>query len=258
MDAVERLADAIYEADSVVALTGAGMSTASGIPDFRSDSGVWEQHDPGDFYFDRFRRDPGGFWEDRLSLHETMFGGRSIDPNQAHDALARLAGDGHLTAIVTQNTDGLHTAAAQAAGVDLELLELHGNASRVVCTECGAEEAAERVFERVRDGERPPRCSCGGILKPDVVLFGEGLDQGTLDRARQLARTAEVFLAIGSSLTVHPAASLPGIASDDGALLAIINFDETPYSRRAAVDLRADVTEILPNLHRTVIGSSAE
>lgn len=255
MDGLARLADAVSTADPVVAFTGAGMSTASGIPDFRGDGGVWETHDPADFHYERFRRDPAGFWESRLALQETMYGDVDPEPNAAHEALAGLAGDDQLDAVVTQNVDGLHDAAAREAGVDHELVELHGNAAVVACRECGQQSPAEPAFERARAEELPPRCpDCDGVLKPDVVLFGERLDPAILERARQLARNAEVFLAVGSSLTVEPAASLPVHATRHGAMLAVVNLEETPYSGRAEVDIRADVTEVLPALREAVDG----
>lgn len=239
---LDRLASAIRAADSTVALTGAGVSTASGIPDFRGESGIWEtEFDPADFRIERFRSDPAGFWDDRLDLHEAMFPGR-VGPNPAHDALATLEAAGHLDAVITQNTDGLH----QEAGSE-RVLELHGNAQRVVCTDCGRKRDAAPVRERVRDGELPPRCDCGGLLKPDVVLFGESLPEVVLAEARRRTSESDVFLAIGSSLTVEPAASLPRTAAHEGTL-GIFNLDPTPHDAVADVVVRADVTESLPAL----------
>lgn len=256
MDDIARLAEQVRDAETVVAFTGAGTSTASGIPDFRSDSGIWTQFDEADFHYRRFRTDPSAFWTDRLDLHETMFGGE-VEPNEAHDALAKLAANGQLDAIVTQNTDGLHAESlnGHADGRDAtELVELHGNAHRVVCESCGGTADAASVRERVRSGELPPRCpDCDGLLKPDVVLFGERLDEETLRRARQYARRADVFIAIGSSLTVEPAASLPRTATRNGATTAIVNFDRTPFSPRATFDIRGDVTTVLPELRARVV-----
>ncbi|EFW91594.1 Sir2-type HDAC (histone deacetylase) [Haladaptatus paucihalophilus DX253] len=253
MNDIARLADRIRDAETVVAFTGAGMSTASGIPDFRSDSGLWNRFDPEDFYYQRFRADPAAFWSDRLALHETMFGD-DIEPNEAHDALAELADDGQLDAIITQNTDGLHACGGRGDSIAAELLELHGNAHRVVCEECGRRTDAAPVRRRIESGELPPRCGdCGGLFKPDVVLFGERLDEDTLYRARRYAQRADVFLAIGSSLTVEPAASLPRTADRGGATTAVINFDETPFSPTAAFDVRGDVTDVLPDLRASVV-----
>lgn len=233
------IADALVAGRGAMALTGAGVSTASGVPSFRGTDGIWEtQFDPADFHYSRFLRDPEGFWTDRLRLQEAMFPDE-IEPNDAHHALVALEERGVLDGVVTQNTDGLHRAAGQPT-----LAEIHGNAARVACQSCGAVQDAKPAFDRVRDGDTPPRCDCGGVYKPDVVLFGENLDSDTLGRAEDLAMGAETILAVGTSLQVNPAASLAGL----GDRLVVVNFDETPYSSRADYDLRADVTTALPRL----------
>jgi NAD-dependent deacetylase len=238
---VAALAEAVRGADSVVAFTGAGVSTASGIPDFRGEDGLWERYDMNDFHVRRLRADPAGFWADRLDLAAELYG--DVGPNAAHEALARLEAAGHLDAVVTQNVDGLH----RAAGSE-DVVELHGNGSRVACLDCDRRFDAEPVRDRVRAGERPPHCDCGGLLKPDVVLFGEQLPVGAMQRAQRLAREADVFLAVGSSLSVEPAAGLPRTAATRGATLAVVNLEATPLSDRAAFDLRGDVTDVLPRL----------
>lgn len=241
--AVEAVAEALVAADTAAALTGAGVSTASGVPSFRGEDGIWgTRFDPAAFRIGRLDRDPAGFWRDRLGLHETMFPG-DVAPNAAHEALARLERCGALDAVVTQNTDGLHA----DAGTD-RLVELHGNARRTVCRDCDARFDAEPVRERVRGGECPPRCpDCGGVLKPDVVLFGERLPRATLSEAKGLAADSDVFLAVGSSLQVEPAASVPELVGPDGTLV-LVNFEETRYSGQADYEFRADVTEILPRI----------
>ncbi len=245
---VDALADELRDAERVVAFTGAGVSTASGIPSFRGTNGIWRtQFDPNDFRIGRFETDPGGFWKDRIELHEAMFPG-DMEPNAAHVALARLESAGVLDAVITQNTDGLH----RAAGSE-NVVELHGNAQRVVCRDCGRRSDAAPVRERVREGDVPPRCaSCGGVPKPDVVLFGEQLPRATLSEAKRLADSSDVFLVLGSSLTVEPAASLPLRAVADGTL-AIVNFDETPHDDRADLRFAADVTDVVPALARGVV-----
>ncbi|GAB3018026.1 SIR2 family NAD-dependent protein deacylase [Natronobiforma cellulositropha] len=261
MDALERLAADIRDAERVVALTGAGISAPSGVPTFRGEGGVWEQFDAGQFTSGRFERDPAGFWNDRLTLQRAMFGA-PVEPNVAHEALCALERAGHLEAIVTQNTDGLHLGAAAAVpdggGPDTDpaesVVELHGNAHRVVCTACGGRADAAPAFERVAAGETPPRCDCGGVYKPDVVLFGETLSHDSLERAQTLARTCDVFLAIGSSLVVEPAASLPRLAARNGATVAVFTLEETPVDGVATVVHRADVTDALPDLYRLVTG----
>ncbi len=242
-DRLDRLAAAIREAGTTVALTGAGVSTASGIPDFRGEEGIWgREFDPASFHRRRFERDPSGFWDDRLRLHERLFPDE-VAPNAAHEALVDLESNGHLDAVITQNTDGLHEAAGSAT-----VIELHGNAARVVCEACGGRSPADDAFGRVRAGESPPTCACGGVLKPDVVLFGEDLPRAAIERAHEYATGCDVFLAIGSSLSVEPAASVPRIAADAGAFLALVNLERTPMSDPADVDLRTDVTEALPAL----------
>jgi len=251
--ALAALGEQIAAAERVVALTGAGVSVPSGIPPFRGDATadetpdpVWETHDPADFHRRRFDADPAGFWADRLDLRESMYD-EDVAPNVAHEALATLEARGHLDLLVTQNVDGLHG----AAGSD-SVVELHGTHARVDCERCDASRPADPVFERVREGERPPTCDCGGILKPAVVLFGEGLSEVAFDRAQTETRRCDVFLAIGSSLTVQPASLLPDVAVESGATLAVINLESTPYSDAAAFDLRADVTTVLPALVEAV------
>ena len=241
-------AEIVRNADSVVTMTGAGVSTASGIPDFRSEDGLWNRYDPDDFHISRFRADPEGFWRDRVEMVEDLFGG-GIEPNGAHEALAELEAAGHLDTLVTQNIDGLH----QAAGSE-DPIEIHGNGQRTVCTDCDSRFDLDPVMTRVKDGETPPTCAhCGGVLKPDVILFGEQLPEDELRRAQAASRNADVFLAIGSSLTVEPAASLPRRALDRGGSLLVVNLDRTELSDRATYDFRADVTELLPALVERVV-----
>lgn len=241
-DDVDAVAAALAGADHTVVLTGAGVSTASGIPDFRSEGGIWDEFDPMEFRYSRFTADPAGFWERRTAMYEAVHGG-DVEPNAAHDALATLERRGALDAVVTQNTDGLH----QEAGSET-VIELHGNAGRAVCEECGQRVDAGPVHERVDAGEVPPRCDCGGVLKPDVVLFGEALPETAFQRAREHTRKADVFLAVGSSLSVEPAASLPRTAARAGATLVVVNLEGTPVSGLADYEFLADVTDVLPAL----------
>lgn len=246
---IERVAGAIADSDSVVAMSGAGVSTASGIPDFRGDDGLWERHDPMDFHVDRFRADPGGFWADRVELQAHIYED-GVEPNAAHHALADIEAAGHLDTLVTQNIDGLH----QAAGSE-EVVEIHGSAARVVCRDCSGRFDADPAMDRARDGELPPTCEeCSGTLKPDTVLFGEQLPEHALLRSHAAAESADLFLVVGSSLTVEPAASLPREAAQRGATLVVTNLDSTPVSDRAEFDFRADVTEVLPRIRDALVG----
>jgi len=241
---VQALARDIRTADHAVVFTGAGISTPSGIPDFRSEGGLWDTYDREDFHYRRFRADPADFWADRLDLRETLYGDGDVAPNVAHEAIATLEAEGHVDALVTQNVDGLH----EAAGCE-SVIRLHGTSQRAACESCDARVPAAPVFERAAEGELPPRCErCDGVLRPDVVLFGESMPTGALGRARQHARQADVFLAVGSSLTVEPAASLPSMADRHGATVGVVTLDSTPIDADAAHVLRADVTAALPGL----------
>ncbi len=244
---IDAVATALADADHVVALTGAGVSTASGIPDFRSEGGIWDEFDPAEFHYSRFKSDPEAFWDRRIDMHEAVYGG-DIESNRAHEALATLEHRGLLDAVITQNIDGLHREAGSES-----IIELHGNAERVVCEQCGRRTDARPVRDRVEAGELPPRCdTCDGVLKPDVVLFGEQLPRTALQRAQEHAREADVFLAVGSSLSVEPAASLPRSATRSGATLVVVNLEETPVSASAEYEFRADVTEVLPAVVESV------
>jgi NAD-dependent deacetylase len=241
-EGIARAADRLRAADTAVAFTGAGVSTASGIPDFRSDGGVWDRWDPMDFHVRRFERDPGGFWTDRAELVAEVY--EDPEPNAAHRALADLEGAGRLDRVITQNVDGLHTRAGSKG-----VLEIHGTGDRVVCRACDRRYDAGPYYRAVGSGTLggAPRCrECDGVLKPDVVLFGEPLPEGTFAHARRLAREADCLLVVGSSLTVEPAASLPEYTLKSGGNLVVVNLERTPLSDRAAVDLRADVTDALP------------
>ncbi|WP_135820361.1 SIR2 family NAD-dependent protein deacylase [Halostella litorea] len=236
---VTALAEALAAADRAVALTGAGVSTASGIPDFRGDGGLWERYDESDFHVRRFLAEPSAFWRDWVDLHAEISGNAA--PNAAHEALADLEAAGHVDAVVTQNVDGLHAAAGGE-----RVVRLHGRGDRATCRRCDASVAAEAAVERVRDGEAPPRCDCGGLLKPDTVLFGERLPEAALSAAESHAAGCDAMLVAGTSLTVEPAASLPRRAAEGGATLAVVNAEPTRAADRAAHVFRGDVTEVLP------------
>lgn len=246
------IARELAAAETVVALTGAGVSTASGIPSFRGEDGIWERYDPESFTVWRFRRDPDAFWADWVDLHDAVFEGGPVRPNRAHDALARLESAGVLDALVTQNVDGLHRAAGSQ-----RVVELHGSADRVHCQDCGRRTTVDAAIERARERSSAPECAaCGGVLKPDTVLFGEELPRDAYLEATTLAEESDVFLAIGTSLTVEPAASLPETAHRHGATLVVMNDEPTPVADRAEATFRGPVTEVLPRLVDAVEGLS--
>jgi NAD-dependent deacetylase len=240
---VEALADLVRQADSVVALTGAGISVPSGIPDFRSPgTGLWANVDPMEVaHIDVFRRDPGRFWRFYGTRFQTL---EDKVPNGAHLALAELERRGLVDAVVTQNIDRLHRRAGTS-----ELIEVHGTIDHSSCLACRARHPLDEV--RMRLGADPagiPRCDCGEALKPDVVLFGEFLPQDALERAFALAAGADVLLCIGSSLEVHPIAQLPSLTRQAGGQVAIVTQGATPFDDRAAVRLGGDVVSELEAL----------
>jgi NAD-dependent deacetylase len=224
-----RLAELIRSAGPVVALTGAGISVPSGIPDFRSPgTGLWANVDPMEVaHISVWRRDPARFW--------ALDGKR---PNGAHRALAELERRGLLAGVITQNIDGLHAAAGTA-----DPIEVHGSVRTASCLHCGERVPLAETRERLAaDPDGIPRCStCGAPLKPDVVLFGEFLPEDAMARAQALAESAGLMLAVGSSLEVHPVAGLPAETLARGGRLAIVTMGETPYDDVAAIKLSGDV-----------------
>jgi NAD-dependent deacetylase len=240
VSAAARLADLIRDSRSVVALTGAGISVPSGIPDFRSPgSGVWTNVNPMEVaHISVWRRNPARFWA-FYGQRFTMLDGKL--PNGAHRALAELERNGMLDGVITQNIDGLHGAAGTR-----ELVEIHGSVATASCLACGARYPLADARARLADDpEGIPRCDCGQPLKPDVVLFGELLDEVAMDRASALAIGADLMLCIGSSLEVYPAAGLPELTIGAGGRLAIVTQSSTPYDRVAAVRLGGDVEKEL-------------
>ncbi len=225
-----------------VALTGAGVSTPSGIPDFRSsESGLWEHADPNEVAsIYAFRRRPQDFYEWIHPLARKTVNAR---PNPAHLALADLQQFGPLKAVVTQNIDLLHSHAGSP-----EVLELHGNMRDMTCLRCYTIYTADSYLEQFLDTGDVPHCACGGVLKPNVVLFGEQLPVKTLNSARQHARECDLLLVAGTSLEVAPACDLPALATSSGSRLIIVNKSPTHADEFADVVIRADVVDILPRL----------
>jgi NAD-dependent deacetylase len=232
----DRLAELIRSASSVVALTGAGISVPSGIPDFRSPgTGLWANVDPMEVaHISVWRRDPERFWGFYGQRFALLEGKR---PNGAHRALASLEAAGRLDAVITQNIDGLHAAAGSR-----EVIEVHGSIATASCLACGAQYPLADTRARLSAAvDGVPRCHCGEVLKPDVVLFGELLDEGAIARASALASGADLLLCIGSSLEVYPVAGLPELTLERGGRLAVVTRSTTPFDRFAAVRLDGDV-----------------
>jgi NAD-dependent deacetylase len=243
--AVAEARSAIADAEVVVAFTGAGVSTASGIPSFSGEGGIWTTFDPEDFRYERFVDDPAGFWKLRAELTRELALDEA-EPNACHRALAEAYDRGELAAVVTQNIDGLH----QQAGVpDEDVVEIHGSTRRTRCVDCGGRAPIDEALARIDEGQLPPECGeCGGVVKPDVVLFGEQLPAEAFQRAQQLAREADVMLVAGSSLTVWPAAGLPERTLASGGELVVVNTEATKADGRALAALRGRVETVVPRL----------
>lgn len=255
METIEQLAGWVRSAHSVVAFTGAGISTESGIPDFRSPGGVWSRYTPIDYdEFIASRQARARYWQMRMEAYREF---AAAQPNAGHIALARLEKVGRLGGVITQNIDGLH----QLAG-SRNVIELHGTARVVACIACGREWEPEIVHARIEAGEEAPDCEdCGAPLKSRTISFGQQMPAEPMAKAHQLtlsvARaggTAGIFLAIGSSLVVQPAASFPRIARENGAKLIIINATQTPLDPLADLIFREPIGQALAALHESVTG----
>ena len=231
------------EAGSVVAFTGAGISTESGIPDFRSPGGVWTKNRI--VYFDEFCDSAAAryeYWRQKAEAHTDFV---KASPNITHQTLAEWEQCGWLRGVITQNIDGLHQQAGSAG-----VLELHGTARRVACLDCGWSDGIDPWVMQFRIEDRVPDCpECGGRLKHATVSFGQTLPAEVLERSAQWAQESRVFLAMGSSLVVEPAAGLPRLAGDSGAKLVILNRDSTPLDSRADLVVNAPLGEVFALIH---------
>ena len=235
---VDRLGELVRERQPCVVLTGAGISTESGIPDFRSPDGIWARHDPAEVaHIAALRRDPARVWE-FYALRLDALG--SAEANDGHRALAALDEEGWIRAVVTQNVDGLH----QRAG-SREVVEVHGSLRDAECVHCGVRVPMDTALASL---PLPPCPECGEVLKPGVVMFGELLPVAAIERARALAAEAGLLLVVGSSLEVHPVAALPGETLAAGGALVIVNRGSTPWDSPAELVLDAGAGETLRGL----------
>jgi NAD-dependent deacetylase len=245
-EAVESLAARLRSATRIVVLTGAGISTESGIPDFRGPNGVWTKDPKAEKLssLQHYMSDPELrklAWRTRLD-HPSW----AAEPNAAHLALAGLERRGKLHALVTQNIDGLHLQAGNSPEL---VIEIHGTMREVMCMACGERAPMQRALDRVRAGEEDPDCrTCGGILKSATISFGQNLVREDLERAYSAAAAADVFIAAGTSLTVFPVAQLPQVALDAGAEIAIMNAEPTPFDAVATWVIRGSLSESLPRV----------
>lgn len=233
MSQIDAAADMILKSKKLVVFTGAGMSTESGISDFRSPGGVWSRFDPNELTFQKFlssEENRGKYWEFSTSYWGEM---TAAQPNPGHQAIAELDGIGKLDCVITQNIDGLH----QRSGIPEEkVIELHGTARWVSCLECGQRYPREQIQDRLKGGIKVPRCDkCGGIMKPATISFGQAMPERETRQAEKRAAACDLFLVAGSSLVVYPAAQMPLIAKDSGAGLIIINLTPTPHDPHADI-----------------------
>ncbi len=239
---IDAAAELIARSKKVVVFTGAGVSTESGIPDFRSPGGIWSKYDPEDFTYQKFLTDPGA-----RRKHWELIGGSffsAAQPNPAHYAIAELERMGKLECVITQNVDDLHQRAGNARH---RVLELHGNLNWAVCLDCSRRFSSEEVRRWLESGTEVPDCpACRGVLKPAAVFFGEPLPEAVLQAATECARTCDLMLVMGSTLTVYPAAYMPSYALEARARLIIINMSPTPLDREATILISGKAGEVMP------------
>lgn len=250
-----RLVELLRSANRMLVVTGAGISTASGIPDFRGPNGVWTRRRP--VYYDEFMSSEQArveYWDYKLETWQ-IYG--AAQPNPAHHAIVDLERAGKVRSVVTQNVDGLH----RRAGTSPELLvEVHGTDLVVECQSCHEQSSPESHFDGFRATRRAPRCACGGILKSATISFGQSLRPADLDRAAEAAADADLVIALGSTLSVHPAASIPLLAARRGVPYVIINRGATDHDGHAWVTLRlnGDLTEIVPQAVAVALSTAGQ
>ena len=243
---VARLAELVVERQPCVVLTGAGVSTESGIPDFRSPTGIWAHYDPMEYAtIDAFRHDPIKVWDFYGKRLQVL---TEAEPNPAHLGIAELERRGLVRAVVTQNIDRLHELAGSR-----EVIEVHGSVRTSSCLRCGTQVPFDEVVRLVEGAGAPPCPACGAILKPDVVMFGELMPEAEIDRAFRLAREAALLLVVGSSLEVWPVAGLPQETLEAGGEVAIVNRGPTPYDARAVLTVDGAAGEVLSGVVAAVV-----
>jgi NAD-dependent deacetylase len=249
-----KMADTIEDKMSIVAreitkdgknvvFTGVGISTESGIPDFRSQGGIWDKYRP--IYFDEFMSSKEArieYWERHAELYPDLM---KAKPNPVHMAVAELHDMGLIEAVITQNIDGLH----QDSGIpDEKVIELHGNTLRARCMSCRKIVSLHAVHKRIQHGDSAPECECGGYLKSDTISFGQAMPVEDVGKTTDLSRNADFFMVVGSTLLVHPAAAMPGYATQNSSFLVIVNLSETPYDDSADVLIQGKAGEVLPKI----------
>ena len=242
-DQIAKGAQIIMEARKILVFTGAGLSTESGIPDFRSPGGVWDRYDPSDFYYQKIISDEKArekYWKMGTEFYDTM---KDAVPNTAHLAIRTLEESGKLLAVVTQNIDHLHHKAGNSSD---KIIEIHGTAFSVSCLNCGKSYDRDEIERRLKSGVKIPYCDdCSGILKPDTISFGQAMPEDKMTQAIMHADNCDLCIVLGSSLVVYPASSIPVHAVHSGARLMIINRDETPQDSQAALVIHDSVCRAL-------------
>lgn len=245
---IELIAEKIKASKRLIIFTGAGISTESGIPDYRSKGGLWTKFQP--IYFDEFMSSEDArlrYWEHHLDMGKSLSASK---PNIGHNSIAALHKHGFLKTVITQNIDGLH----QQSGIpDTDIIELHGNATRVRCMSCRRLFSWKSTKEMIRQGNNPPECDCSGYLKPDTISFGQSMPVEETQKAAQLSSQSDVFIVIGSTLLVQPAALMPKYAKENGAFLAILNLSETPYDSVCDVLIREKAGMVLEQIAQKTI-----
>jgi NAD-dependent deacetylase len=249
MNDLDEAAAIIIKSKKIVVFTGAGISTESGIPDFRSPGGIWERYNPNELTYQKFltvQASREKYWERQKNLWPII---ADAKPNAGHMAIAELYKLGKLDCIITQDGDGLH----QRSGVPEEkVIELHGTWTRALCLNCGRKYPSDEVQVRLEAGEKVPTCkACGGIMKPDVIQFGQSMPEKETREAQKKAASCDLFLVCGSSLVVYPAAEMPLIAQRAGAKLVIINLVPTPHDDYADIVINEKIGNVLPRIIET-------
>jgi NAD-dependent deacetylase len=237
------IAEKIKNGGKNVVFTGAGISTESGIPDYRSQGGIWDKFRP--VYFDEFMSDREAREEYWRRWQELYQGIRQARPNAGHTAIARLDKMGLLAALITQNVDGLHQEAGLA---DEKIIELHGNTRRIRCMTCRNITSTAETQKRLQSGDAAPECACGGYLKPDTISFGQAMPVDAVEKASTLSHTSDFFMVVGSTLLVQPAAHMPVYAKQNNAFLAVVNLSETPCDDMCDVLIRDEAGNVLQRI----------
>lgn len=240
------ISEQITKGGKNVFFTGAGISTESGIPDYRSKGGIWDKFRP--VYYDEFMSSKKArieYWRQKSELYQDLIKAR---PNPAHTAIAELYEMGMLESVITQNIDGLH----QESGLpDEKVIELHGSNRRIRCMSCGRISSIHEAQKRIEAGDLAPECDCGGYLKPDTISFGQAMPEAEVERATKLSQDCGCFIVVGSTLLVQPAAHMPIYAKQNNAFLAVINLSETPCDEMCDVLIREKAGEVLVKIVKT-------